>query len=83
VSDSEEHLAPWQAILYGFFMLVVGVGLFLLLSGMESSGQGGRAHWLVALLYYIGGKWTVAGLFGLAALVLFVVAYRAYMQGEE
>ena len=81
--DSEEHITTGQGIKYGLGCLGIGVGMFLLLSLMESSGRGGRVHWLLAVLYYIGGKWTVAGFFGLGALGFFVAAYRSYQRGEE
>ncbi len=72
-SDSEERVTPWQGINYGLLCLAVGVVLFLLLGWMEESGRGGRVHWLVAITYYIGGKWAVAGLFGLAGTISFVL----------
>ena len=50
---------------------------------MESSGRGGRVHWLIALRYSIGGKWTVAGAFGLGGLGFFVAAYRSYSRDKE
>jgi hypothetical protein len=81
--DSDEHLTVGQGVKYGLACLAIGVVLFLLLSLMESSGRGGRVHWLIAVLYYIGGKWTVAGCFGLGSLGFFVAAYRSYKRGEE
>jgi hypothetical protein len=81
--DEEEHLTPWQGLKYGSFMLGVGVFLFILLSLMEDSGRGGRVHWLVAALYYVGGKWTVAGFFGISGLIFYALAYRSYQEENE
>jgi hypothetical protein len=81
--DDEEHVTVGQGIKYGLLCFAIGAGLFLLLSLMESSGHGGRVHWLIAALYYIGGKWTVAGVFALGGLGFFVAAYRSYSQDEE
>jgi hypothetical protein len=46
-------------------------------------GRGGRVHWLIAALYYIGGKWTVAGIFWLGGLCFLVAGVRTYLRERE
>jgi hypothetical protein len=50
---------------------------------LEESGRGGRVHWLVALLYYVGGKWTAAGLFWLGGLVFIGLGVRTHLRDRE
>ncbi len=81
--DSEGEVTLTQGLKYGLGLIAVGVGVFLLLTLIEGSSQGGRVHWLIALLYYIGGKWMAAGLFWLAGLVFLVLGVRTHLRDQE
>src|SRR5262245_12382506 len=76
-------MTPWQAVLFGLGCLGLGAVFFFLIHFLEVSGGSARVHWLVALSYYIGGKWTVAVLFGLGSLIFFVLAYVKYSKEDE
>ena len=81
VSEGEVTLA--QGLKYGLGLIGIGIGVFLLLMMIEGSERGGRVHWLIALLYYIGGKWGAAGLFWLGGLVFIVLGVRTHLRNEE
>lgn len=81
--DSVGEVTLGQGLKYGFVLIAIGVGVFLLLMLIESSPRGGRVHWLIAVLYYVGGKWTAAGLFWLGGLVFIVLGVRSHLQDRE
>jgi hypothetical protein len=80
---SEGQVTLTQGLKYGLGFIGAGVGVFLLLSLMEGAGRGARVHWLIAALYYIGGKWTVAGIFWLGGLGFIVAGVRSYLRDRE
>jgi hypothetical protein len=69
-----------QAFLFALAFYGIGALLFFILYGMEQSGSGATVAWWLACLYMLGGKWLVAGVFGVlgtlflagALLTLFV-----------
>ncbi|HEY7314882.1 MAG TPA: hypothetical protein VH643_36385 [Gemmataceae bacterium] len=81
--DSEGEVTLGQGLKYGLGLIAFGVGVFLLLTMIEGSSRGGRVHWLIAVLYYIGGKWTAAGLFWLGGLVFIVLGVRTHLRNRE
>jgi hypothetical protein len=81
--DSDGQVTLAQGLKYGLGLIALGVGVFLLLALLEGSPRGGRVHWLVALLYYIGGKWTAAGLFWLGGLVFLALGVRTHLRDRE
>ena len=81
--DSEGEVTLIQGLKYGLGAIAIGVGVFLLLSLIEGSERGGRVHWLIALLYYIGGKWTAAALFWVVGLVFLVLGVRTHFRDQE
>jgi hypothetical protein len=81
--DSEGEVTLTQGLKYGLGLIAVGVGVLLLLVLLEESRRGGRVHWLIALLYYIGGKWTAAGLFWLGGLVFIELGVRTHLRDRE
>jgi hypothetical protein len=56
--------SPWKWIIWGFVAFGIAVLLFVWISRNEETGDTMRVHWLIALSYSIGGKWTVAGVLG-------------------
>ena len=79
--ESEEYMPVGEGIKHGFICLGVAVGIFLLITFLESNG-GGRVPWWIALLYYIGGKWTASGVFVACSLFFFGAAFRSYRNGD-
>ena len=75
--DSEGEVTLTQGLKYGLGFIAIGVGAFVLLSLMEGSGRGHRVHWLIAAIYYIGGKWTVAGILWLGGICFLVAGLRS------
>lgn len=49
----------------------------------EQNGGRVRIHWVVALLYALGGKQAVAGVFGIAAFGCLGSAFRTILAGRE
>ncbi|OWK45817.1 hypothetical protein [Fimbriiglobus ruber] len=78
--DTDGEVTLGQGLKYGLGLLAIGVVVFVILTLMEDSGRGGRVHWLIALLYYIGGKWTAAGLFWLGGLVFLALGVRTHLR---
>jgi len=81
--DSEGEVTLSQGLKYGLGLIAAGIGVFLLLSLMEGAGRGGRVHWLIAALYYIGGKWTVACLLWVGGLVFILLGVRTHLRDRE
>src|ERR1043166_5876374 len=52
------------AALFGFAWLVSDY-----ITGLEESGQSGRIHWLIAIVYMAAGKFAAVSCFGLPAAV--------------
>ena len=80
--DSEGRVTLAVGLKYGLGFIALGVGVFLLLTLMEG-GRGGRVHWLIAALYYIGGKWTVAGILWLGGLVFIAAGVRTHLRERD
>jgi hypothetical protein len=58
--DESNPLTKWWGKLLAAVMFFGGaVAVFRYLEFLEQRG-GGLVHWLIAVLYYIGGKWTAA-----------------------
>jgi len=62
-----------QYFLYALGCFAAAVVLFLWLQNLEVTGGAASAHWLIAMLYSIGGKWTVSIIVSLVG-VLFLIA---------
>ena len=83
MADEETEVTWWKTLLWGLAFLGLGALLFWYFSGLEESGRSGRIHWLVALIYHIGGKWTVAAVCGLISLVCFFLTYKQLRGSSE
>lgn len=72
VINKKNHCDPpwWYLFVAGIF---VGLSVFLYFYFTDFESQGGsrRLNWVVALLYDLGGKWTVIGV--VQVLVIFCV----------
>jgi hypothetical protein len=76
-----EPLSAWGWLKYAFILYGGAALLFAIFSGIEHTGEGGTTHWLVALLYNLGGKWLVAGL--LAALGTYCLAMSVIARRQD
>lgn len=81
--DDEGEVTLWVGFKYGLGLIAFGVGVLLLLMMIENSSRGGRVHWVIALLYYIGGKWTAAGLFWLVGTAFIFLGIRTHLRDRE
>jgi hypothetical protein len=81
--DTEGEVTLGAGLKYGLGLIGIGIVAFLLLTLMEGSGRGHRVHWLIALLYYIGGKWTVAGILWLGGVLFIVAGVRTHLRNRE
>ncbi len=70
-SPKSETLSPGATIGVGLGILGFAALLFFILMGVENTGDSLRVPWWLAVVYWIGGKWTVG--IGLGAFGLLVV----------
>jgi len=78
------QINPWEYIKWGLIGLGITILTFLLISWKENSGGGTmRVHWVVALSYYVGGKWTVAGVIGFVSGAVLVMGVVALFRNEQ
>jgi hypothetical protein len=82
-SDDSWKIPPWEAIKWGLIGIGLGSLMFLILSWMEGSGRSVRVHWLVALSYYVGGKWAVGGVFGFMGCFLVGMGLLDLLRKED
>lgn len=74
----------WGKILMAIAMLGAAWAAYAALSGMENGAEGNvRVPWYVALAYYVGGKWVVAGFLAFIGTVLAITGIRQALAGEE
>jgi hypothetical protein len=64
-----------QAFLFALGSYGLAGLLFFIFHGMEHSGSGATVHWFIALLYTLGGKWLVAGVFGFLGTFFLVCGF--------
>ncbi len=74
--DEESEVTWWKTLLWGLLCLVLAAVLFWYFSNLEESGGTRRINWIVAIIYKIGGKWTVSAIFGLASLMFFYLPFK-------
>jgi hypothetical protein len=73
VDSSEEKPESLWSLLFGtVFMGGAAVYLYSYLTDLETKGGEDRVHWLIALLYNIGGKNLTVGLFAVLAVLFFI-----------
>ena len=73
----------WGKMLMSLVLFLIAWAIFSHFSRMEAEGGSSRIVWYVALAYYIGGKWTVAGTFALMGLLLGYAGFRQLRDGHE
>ena len=81
--DDEGEVTLGVGLKYGLGLIGLGIGMLLFLMILEKSPRGGRVHWVIALLYYIGGKWTAAGLFWLIGTAFIFLGIRTHLRDRE
>ncbi|MGL6074709.1 MAG: hypothetical protein ACRC8S_11155 [Fimbriiglobus sp.] len=83
VDDNEGEIDLWTGIKYGLGSIGIGIVIFFVFMLMEAGGRGGRVHWLIALAYYIGGKWVVGGFFWLIGLLMLGIGIRTHIRDRN
>jgi hypothetical protein len=76
--DDEDSFVWWQSIGWGFLCFGIAGFSYWALAAKEAAHESFRARWWIVLLYSIGGKWLVAGLFiafGLLGVAVGVMQY--------
>ena len=73
----------WGKLLLAVVCFVVAWGAYSFFDDYETTGQGGRVPWWVALVYAIGGKWAAAAPFTLIGLLLGYGGLRQLRTGAE
>lgn len=76
MADDEAEITWWKTLLAGLAFLGLGLFLFWYFSDLEEKGGVRVVRWWVALIYKIGGKWTVGVFFGLLSLVCFYLTFK-------
>ncbi len=75
-SEDRDKATPWPAYVWGLFILIVGVGLFFYLGVLEQQGGSLGMPDLFVLVYDLGGRWRLLGLFLALSAVFFVLEIR-------
>lgn len=70
VADDVDEDLWWQTIGGGILLLLVGGYSYWSFAAKEAAGGMIRGKWWLILLYSLGGKWLVAGIFGVLGLLL-------------
>ena len=75
----------WGKIAMGAILCVLAWATFAWFTNLETGNAEGRRRivWWVALLYYIGGKWTAAGVLGVLGLIFGVSGIRQVATGAK
>lgn len=74
----------WGKILISLLLLFIAWGVFTYFNKLEAGESEGRlVPWYVAIAYYIGGKWTVGGIFAVLGLLLGFAGIHHLRTGEE
>jgi hypothetical protein len=81
--DDEEDLVWWQCIGWGILCFAIAGVLYWSLAAKEASGGWFRAKWWVVLLYSLGGKWLVAGVFIALGLLGIAVGLMQYFEKDK
>ena len=72
-AEPENADSWWQTVLWGLFVLALGVGVYFYFTAKEAEGGRFRAAWPIVVTYELLGKWGVVGLFGVIGVALLVV----------
>jgi hypothetical protein len=81
--SDEDQDAWWHTVAAGVASLVCAGVFFWALSGKESSGGIIRAKWWLILIYSLGGKWLVAGIFTVLGLICIIGGLMQYFEKNE
>jgi len=78
---SDDSESTWWKTM-GIGLLIVGATVFLyfFFTDLETTGEARRIHWLIALMYNIGGKWVTCSVVGMLGIV---VTWFGYKQWQE
>lgn len=68
-SSGDEGATPQLYFLWAAIMAGLGVGAYFLMVFVEEQLGGGRPTSFVGILHRIGGRWILAGLCGVTALL--------------
>jgi hypothetical protein len=79
----DSHSAPLASLEYGICLPLAAPIIFLILHVIENSSEGGPVHWLIALLYQLGGKWFASGAVALLGIGVTVAAGRNRRKVQE
>ena len=81
----DEFLGSWWGkLMISALLLFIAWGIFTWFTKFEAGEDPGqRIPWIVVLAYYIGGKWTVSGFFGVIGLLLGFAGISQLRTGKE
>jgi len=82
-NDDSDNYWPAQSLKAAMGCFATGVTLFILLWMLDWSGADMSKHWLLGFIQKIGGKWTVAVIFGSLGAFLVVMALLGTSKSEE
>jgi hypothetical protein len=77
----ETPTAWWKTLLFGLFVIVLGVILFWYFTDFERSGGSRRMNIIVVWLYNLGGKWLASGIF--VVLGVLMVGYAVVVRARQ
>jgi hypothetical protein len=73
----------WHAVGWGLASLGAAGWTYWSLAAKEASGGWFRSKWWVVLLYSLGGKWLVAGIFVVVGLIGIIVGIMQYLEQKK
>lgn len=73
----------WGKLLMAVVLFLITWAVIAFFNKYETTGEGGRVPWYVALVYFIGGKWVAAAPFALFGLLLSYAGIQQFRHGDE
>jgi hypothetical protein len=82
--EDDDDSNPWKTIGLGFLLLFGAFYLYYVFNDFENSTQESmKINWLFALLYNIGGKWTVSIILGAIGALLVFLGVKEFRDEKE
>lgn len=73
----------WGKLLMAIVIFLITWGVYAFFNRLETTGEGGRVPWYVAMLYYVGGKWVILVPLTIIGLLLGWAGIQQLRSGEE
>lgn len=83
-SKEENQPVSWYGYMgFALFMFAVAGGLWWYITDFESKGGSRRVHWIIAILYNIGGKTLTVGVFAGIGVIMVLLGLWAIFRKKK